>query len=83
MQLTTNKYTKSSTWCYLDAKSLKPRVTPRMIFQLTGNDIAVAKILNDWWMSLSIPAATTRYDPVFKTTEEMDIKQFCGYIGKV
>lgn len=54
-----------------------------MIFQLTGNDIAVAKILNDWWMSLSTPAATTRYDPVFKTTEEMDIKQFCGYIGKV
>ncbi|CDS04915.1 hypothetical protein LRAMOSA07445 [Lichtheimia ramosa] len=82
MQLTTNKYTKSSTWCYLDAKSLKPRITPRMIFQLTGNDIAVAKILNDWWMSLSTPAATTRYDPVFKTTEEMDIKQFCGYIGK-
>lgn len=124
MSLTTNKYTKSSKWCYLDAETLQPRVTPHMALELNDKDIAVAKVLKAWSMptppkiihpptpsniihpptssipptpSNNIPPTTSsipptptnapptpsKYSPAFKTTEEMEIKKFCGYVGKV
>lgn len=127
MMLTTNKFTKSSKWCYLDGETLQPRVTPKMSLELNDKDVAVAKTLKAWSMpspesihpptpsnitpsapsnitpptpsiitppapsniihpptpSNITPPTPTNYFPAFKTTEEMEINKFCGYVGKV
>lgn len=79
---------KISSWCSIDGSNLQPRVIKDMPFELSDNDLRIAKILRDWHHSNkpTIPAAIPKQHAShqrLKTEQINENVDYFDYVGMV